>query len=74
MPTFYVATLAHYVLVEAVSEDEAIELAGPLLQGLRANAAPPRVQSPPVQIRTVRPATEDELELMRFDAEIRDHW
>jgi hypothetical protein len=71
MSTYYVATLAHYVLVDASTEDEARELARPLLQELRAKAAPPGAEPSPVQIRTVRPATDDEMELMQFDARMQ---
>jgi hypothetical protein len=71
MTTYYVATLAHYVLVEAAAEAEARERARPMLEELRAQASRPGADRLPVQIRTVRPATEDEIELMRFDARMR---
>ena len=60
MTTYYVATLAHYVLVQAKNEVEARRRGQAALRKLGANM--------PVNIRTVRPATEDEIELDR------QHW
>lgn len=71
MITYYVAALAHYVLVEAATEADARERALPMLQELRAATARAGASPPPVQIRTVRPANGDEIELMRFDARMR---
>jgi hypothetical protein len=53
MPTCYVATLARYVLVEAEDEAEACERGHSALSELNAT----------VEIRTVRLATPDEIEL-----------
>jgi hypothetical protein len=66
MTTYYVATLVHYVLVEAPDEATARALAVPGLEALRSPT-----NTFPVQVRTVRPATEDEIELMAFDARMR---
>jgi hypothetical protein len=60
MTTYYVATLAHYVLVQARNEVEARCRGQAALQKLGANV--------PTNIRIVRPASEDEIE---FD---RQHW
>jgi hypothetical protein len=70
MTTYYVATLAHYVLVDAPTADEARVRAVPLLEQLleQLRGGPGRF---PVAVRTVRPATADEIELMRFDARMR---
>jgi hypothetical protein len=61
MTTFYVATLSRYVLVDAANEDEARILAKPGLEALRPGA--------PVDIRTIRPATDEEIADARFHAE-----
>ena len=63
MTTYYVATLACYVLVDAESETEAREWGHAALHDLyaangRAGAA--------INIRTVRLATDDEIELWRW--------
>lgn len=71
MTTYYVATLAHYVLVEAATEAEARERARPMLEELRAQARRPGVNPLQVPIQTSRPATQDEIELMHFDARMR---
>ena len=67
MSTFYVATLAQYVLVEAENESQARTLAIPELEKLQVG--PNR----PVSIRTVRPATDDEIELANWHREMADH-
>jgi hypothetical protein len=61
MTTFYVATLSRYVLVEAATDDEARILAMPGLEALRPGA--------PVDIRTVRLATDEEIADALFHAE-----
>ena len=63
MTTFYVATLAQYVLVDAENETEARTLAVPALAALDPG------RTAPIEIRTVRPATGDEIELARWDSE-----
>lgn len=56
---FFVGTLAHYVLVDATSEDEAKELAEARLRALGAKSA----------IQTVRRATDAEIELWNCHCE-----
>jgi len=58
--TYYVATLAQYVLVDAASEVEARSLGQVALRDF------PTSSDAPVNIRIVRPATSDETELQRF--------
>ncbi len=62
MTTFYVATLSHYVLVDAANETDAHELGCLALVELTGNATP--------TIRTIRPATGDEIELSRWHQEM----
>ena len=69
MTTFYVATLARYVLVEAPNETEARRLGQPALQELYADVANRIGRDLPVEIRVVRPATDDEIELMNWHRE-----
>jgi hypothetical protein len=66
MTTYSVATLVHYVLVDAPDEATARILAVPELEALRSPT-----NTFPIQIRTVRPATEDEIHLMACDARMR---
>lgn len=61
--TYYVATLASYVLVEAENEIEAREMGITALQELY----PERTE--PFQIRVVRPATEDEKQFIAWHEE-----
>jgi hypothetical protein len=60
MTTYYVATLARYVLVQAENEDDARRCGKAALRELDANT--------PINIRTVRLATPDEIEFDRW------HW
>ena len=62
MTTYYVATLACYVLVGAANEADAREIGGTALVELTGNAAP--------NIRTIRPATDDEIEFWRWHQEM----
>lgn len=64
MITYYVATLANYVLVEAADELQARELGHAALVQLTGNATP--------NIRTIRHATNDEIELCRWHQEMLD--
>ena len=66
MTTFYVATLARYVVVDAANETEARTLAIPALQAVQPG------RTAPIEIRTVRPATEDEIELMNWHREMTE--
>ena len=66
MTTYYVATLARYVLVEADSPAQARELGHPALSELSvAESASLKPLIPPV-IRTVRLASVDEIDTMRW--------
>ena len=61
MTTFYVATLAQYVLVEAEDETQARQLGTEAIARLGRNL--------PIIIRTIRPATSDEIEFDRWHQE-----
>jgi hypothetical protein len=62
MTTFYVATLSTYVLVNAKDEAMARELGQAALQKMYAE----RGRHVPINIRTVRPAIDDEIELQAW--------
>ena len=64
MTDYYVATLARYVLVKAVDENVARRLGHEALYKLTAGLR--ERKEAPINIVTVRPATEDELALQRF--------
>lgn len=66
MTTFYVATRACYVLVEAASENQARELGRPGLVALYRERLGKEVA---VEIHTVRPATAEEIELQKWHDE-----
>ena len=66
MNTYYVATMACYVLVEATDEAAARDAGRPALQALY-NERLGRVV--PVEIRTVRLATPDEVADWKWDQE-----
>ncbi|MGE5195523.1 MAG: hypothetical protein ACM3U2_23770 [Deltaproteobacteria bacterium] len=70
MTTFYVATRARYVLVEAADEAEARRLGKAALQQLHAEVAQHIGRDLPVEIHVVRPATEDEIELQNWHREM----
>jgi hypothetical protein len=63
MTTFYVATRSLYVLVDAANEAEACELGWPALAQLLRERLGREV---PVEVHTVRPATADEIESMKW--------
>ena len=63
MTTFYVATLARYVLVDAEDEPQARELGHATLHDLYSDLRERLGREVPIEIRTVREATEDEIEL-----------
>jgi hypothetical protein len=69
MTTFYVATLACYVLVEADSEAEAQYRGHDALRDLYADARQRQEDDAPIRILTVRPATEDEIEFWNWHSE-----
>ena len=70
MNVYYVATLSRYVLVEATCEARARERGREALLALRADNAERRGREAPVNIRTVRLASEDEIELWRWHQEM----
>ena len=66
MSTYYVATLARYVLVGADNESDARERGYAALHDLYAADGSAGAA---INIRTVRPATDDEIELVRWHQE-----
>ncbi len=62
MTTYYVATLACYVLVEAEDEMQAREKGHEALRELYAKLRQRPSKDVPIEIRTVRKANEDENE------------
>ena len=69
MTTFFVATLARYVLVDADSDCSARELGHAALHDLYADLRERLGREVPINILTVRPATDDEIELWRWHHE-----
>lgn len=59
--TFYVGTLAAYVLVDTTMEETAAELGETQLRELYSERLGVRPEDVPLEIRVVRPATEVEL-------------
>ncbi len=70
MTTYYVATLAKYVLVEAENEVQARELGRVALEELHAEVGRRLGKDLPVNILVVRPATTDEIEFCRWGEEM----
>lgn len=70
MTTYLVATLARYVLVEAPNEAVARELGRPALYELYADVRQRLGREVPIEIHTVRPATTDEIDLMKWHNEM----
>ncbi len=71
MTTFYVATRARYVLVEAANETEARRLGQYALQNLRVRYDKALgLVAQPVAIQIVRPATDAEIELRDWHREM----
>jgi hypothetical protein len=70
MTKFYVATLARYVLVEADTEDQAREAGRRALFDLYANLSERFNHDVPINIRTVRPATAEDIELWKWHHEM----
>ena len=66
--TYYVATLSSYVLVEASNPDEARAKGHESLHALVAEMG--QRQDAPITIKTVRPATADEVELVQWHNEL----
>jgi hypothetical protein len=74
MTTYFVGTLARYVLVDANDEAEARALGQPALHELYADVRARLGRDVPIIIRTVRPATPDEIDLNRWHGEMVDKW
>ena len=68
--TYLVATLARYVLVDAANEDEARALGQVALHDLYADLREQLGKDVPINILTIRPATDSEIELQRFHDEM----
>lgn len=68
MTTYYVATLSRYVLVEAKSEEDARCLGRVALAALFANYR----GDLNIEIRTVRPATDEEIKFWQWHRESLD--
>jgi hypothetical protein len=66
MTNYYVATLARYVLVDAEDETQARELGRAALHDLYADLRERLGREVPIEIRTVREAAEDEIELLTW--------
>ena len=69
MTTYFVATMARYVLVKAENEHHARELGHAALHKLYADLREHLGREVPINIQTVRPATDDEIELWRWHHE-----
>ena len=65
MTAYYVATLARYVVVEAKNEAQARERGAAALHELYADLRAKLGREVPIKIRTVRPATSDEIDMVR---------
>jgi hypothetical protein len=70
MTTYYVATLARYVLVDAENESDARERGHAALHELYADLRERLGRDVPINIMTVRPGTGDEIELVRWHDEM----
>jgi hypothetical protein len=70
MATYYVATLTKYVLVEAEDEPQARELGTVALQELFTELSSRLGRQVPIEIRTIRLATAEEIELGKFQAKM----
>jgi hypothetical protein len=70
MTTYYVATLARYVLVDANDELHARELGQLALHELYADLRAKLGREVPINILTIRPATDDEIQLWRWHQEM----
>ncbi len=70
MTTYYVATLARYVLVDAADEDQARELGQVALHELYADLRIKLGREVTINILTIRPASNDEIQLWRWHHEM----
>jgi hypothetical protein len=66
MSTYFVATLARYVLVEAENEAQARQRGQAALHELYADLRQQLGREVPIKIRTIRLASDDEIELQRW--------
>jgi hypothetical protein len=66
MTTYLVATLARYVLLDAESESDARRLGEPALHALYADVRERLGREVPIENRTVREATRDEIDLWNW--------
>jgi hypothetical protein len=66
MTVYYVATLARYVVVDAENESQARERGTAALYELYADVRARYGREVPIEIRVVRPANSDEIEMVRF--------
>jgi len=69
MTTYLVATLARYVLVDAENETQARELGHAALHELYADMRERLGKEVPINILTIRTATSDEVEVMKWHHE-----
>ena len=70
MITYYVATLARYVLVDAENEMQARQLGHAALYELYADLRERLGKEVPINILTIRPATTDEIDMMKWHREM----
>jgi hypothetical protein len=70
MTTYFVATLARYVLVNAETEARARELGRIALRELYADRRERTGGDVPIQVLTVRPATREEIQLGTWHQEM----
>jgi hypothetical protein len=70
MNMYFVGTLVRYVLVEADDEAQAKQRALPALHDLYADARAELGGDIPINIRTVRPATDDEIDQWNWHQEM----
>lgn len=70
MTTYFVATRARYVLVDAENEAQARDLGQLDLHDLYADLRERLGREVPIEIHTARPATTDEIELMKWHREM----
>jgi len=66
MTTYYVATLARYVLVEAENDADARERGHSALHELYAEVRDQLGKEGPINIKTIRPATDNEIDLWHW--------
>lgn len=69
MTTYYVATLARYVLVDAETEAEARTKGHAALYDIYADLREQLGREVPINIQLCRPAAADEIALMRYHRE-----